>query len=67
LRLGVRKQKSGYSGGWMWSLPPPEGAPVSQDAQDAQPLNLGTLGAFDKKGRLGKSSENGADPDAEEF
>lgn len=63
LRLRVRKQKSGYSGGWMWSLPLPEDAPAYQDAQDAQPSSLGALGAFDEKGRL----ENPRAADAEVF
>jgi putative DNA primase/helicase len=49
-RLRVKPKKTAYSGGWVWSLPHED---ASQDAQDAQPLSLGALGAFD--GQIGKS------------
>ncbi|HUX73797.1 MAG TPA: AAA family ATPase [Steroidobacteraceae bacterium] len=66
-RLGVTKKKADFSGGWTWCAPHAEGARRSQDAQDARPLNLGTLGAFDEKGHLGHPIGHGIDTDAEVF
>lgn len=66
-RLGVTKKKSDFSGGWTWCAPHAEAARTHEDAQDAQPLKLGALGAFDSKGRLGRHSPNSTDPDGERF
>jgi len=66
-RVRVISKKQAYAGGWMWELPSPQDARTSQDAQDAQPLNLGTLGAFDGQGHLGRPAGNRIDTDAEVF
>jgi putative DNA primase/helicase len=55
-RLGVKPFKKDFKGGWLWALSnakqgrPSQDAP--EDAQGAQPLRPGNMGAFDGEGHL---------------
>jgi putative DNA primase/helicase len=63
-RLGVKPFKKNFKGGWLWALPNAKEARPSQDApedaQGAQTLRPGNVGAFDGEGHL-------REPDAEVF
>ena len=58
--LGIKSAKTRFSGGWSWELP----TKVLNNAEDAHPQNVSTLGEID---HLGHDSEADATDDEEVF